>query len=183
MVNRFKAEDPQEELLFQAWLGKPLIIYTHHGFFRDGMERALEIVDFVNRHVGPTWCGIEAILRANYQRCRRRDGTAVRVFSNHVSIQDAEGDSVGVVLKPGKDVPPDETASVNGEAIDSVLLAEGLRLAALPVDEASLTVRFGPARRIATPARVRRPVLTSRLRRLATEARDQGQARLARSTI
>lgn len=179
MVNRFKAEEPKEELLFQAWLGKPLIVYTHHGFFRGGMEPAIEIVDFINRHVRPSWAGIDAVLRANYQARRHGDGTAFRVFSNRVSLAVDEHTPLLAVLKPGLVFPADETARLNGVPVEVTSLPDlGLAVTKLPHVSGKLELAYGPECSLHEPARLRRPLLRSRLRRLATELRDQVLGRL-----
>jgi hypothetical protein len=173
VVNRFKAEDPKEHLLFAAWLGKPVIVYTHHGFFRDGVGGAVELAKFLNRHVQPEWTDVGAILRSNYQIRRLGDAAAVRVFSNRISLSAENASPVAAVVKPGRDLPPDERAQRDGAPLDvEVLPGVGLVASALDSGQDRIELRFGPVRYHATTEGLR-IAPRSRLRRLATELRDQ----------
>ncbi len=87
IVNRFAAEKPRERLLFAAWLDKPLVIYTHHQYFRDGTGGAEELADFLARQVGPTWGGIRLVINENYQSRRSRDRDEVRSFANALEFE------------------------------------------------------------------------------------------------
>jgi hypothetical protein len=164
VANRFRAENEKEDLLFHAWLGKPLIVYTHHDFFRDGLERLTEIAGFLNRHVAPAWSDIGSILRSNYQLRRRNGVWQARVFSNVVALPASDVESV---LKPC--APASERATVNGESRRLTELEAGAALGDL--GGGPLRLAFGPAER-AAPSRYR-PPLWARARRLLTEARDQ----------
>lgn len=173
VVNRFKAEEAKEDLLFQSWLGKPLIVYTHHEFFRDGMDRLSEIAQFLDARVNPRWESPARILRSNYQIREEAGQVAVRVFSNRVALPAQLAEGLGSLLKPGEDFQPDERASVNGSEIALAHVPSSGLLASLgDVGAGDLDVRFGPARQPAEPSTLR-PALRSRLRRLATELRDQ----------
>jgi hypothetical protein len=173
VVNRFKAEHPKEHLLFAAWLGKPMIVYTHHQFFREGVAAAVELARFLNRHVKPEWTDVGAILRSNYQIRRLGDATAVRVFSNRVSVSIAPASPAAAVVKPGRDFPPDERARCDGAPLDiEVLPGVGLMASVLNTGQERLEVRFGPARPYPATGTLRISP-RSRLRRLATELRDQ----------
>jgi hypothetical protein len=170
VINRFQAEAPKERLLFQALLGKPLIIYTHHAFYKDGLERAREIVDFVNRHVLPRWESADAIVRSNYQLKHRQGQTLVRIFSNRISIRTDTG-SPQVVVKPGRGFPTDEVCRTAGDVVEPVRTAAGLVVVLPTPNDGLREVAFGPADPIRHP--VRRASVPSRVRRLGTELRDQ----------
>lgn len=172
MINRFAAEDPKEELLFKAFLGKPLIVYTHHGYFRDGgLEALAHLADYLNRRLAPRWSAIGEIVRSNYQVRTAGSGLALRVFANHV---DAEivGQEFNVVVKPSIEIPSDEVCCVNGSRAAPVVVP-GVGTA-FPVRASSrLDVIFGPLHPTAVPVAPSRPSPKSIVRRLATELRDQ----------
>lgn len=180
VVNRFAAEAPKERLLFQAWLGKPLVVYTHHQFFREGVGRLVELADFLNDVAEPRWTDLGAILRSNYQIRRVRDTTAVRLFSNRASLRLDEPSRDTVLLRPGPGLPSGERASVDGVEIEPEE-APGLGLLATTAvpRQAHVDVRFEPSAPPPAPGRLT-PPLRSRLRRLAVELRDHGSALLAR---
>jgi hypothetical protein len=177
MINRFKCEDPPEQLLFQAWLGKPLIIYTHHEYFADGLERTLGIARYLNRHVSPAWRDIGSIAAENYQYRTGAEGTVVRTFSNRISLPPEL--RAAAVLKPAPAVPPDECARVDGAPADLTLLPEGAAVLDLPGSPRAIEVWFGPSapRR---DSRVRRISAVSRARRTVTELRDHGAPLVSR---
>jgi hypothetical protein len=172
VVNRFQAEKAKERLLFAAFLGKPLIVYTHHDFFRRGLEPLLHIAEFLNRHVSPEWASTEAILRRNYQTKRSDGRVAIRAFSNRIVLTAEEHSSVRVIFKPGADFPPDEECRVDSNKIRLHHVPDGVG-ALIPDEGSGREISFGPPRRALDPAALRRPRLKSRLRRWATEFRDQ----------
>jgi hypothetical protein len=173
VVNRFKAEEAKEGLLFQSWLGKPLIVYTHHEFFREGVTPLVEIAKFLDARVNPRWESPAQILRSNYQVRERAGQVAVSIFSNRVVLPAQLSERLVSLLKPGEDFQPDERASANSSEI-TLAHVPGIGLLASLGDMApgDLDVRMGPARNAAEPSSLR-PALRSRLRRLATEMRDQ----------
>jgi hypothetical protein len=172
VIHRFRAEHPREELLFKAFLGKPLVVYTHHGFLCGDVDAFVHVAEYVNNHVAPRWSGIDAIVRSNYQLRESPAGLAARVFSNRVHAQTGTEHHVKVVLKPTLQAPSDELCWVNGQvAAPSVAPGAGLALA-VPASP-QLEIVFGPQNPIAVPGTPGRPRLRSRSRRLATELRDQ----------
>jgi hypothetical protein len=180
IVNRFEAEAPKGALLFQGWLGKPLAIYTHHEFFREGMARTLEITDFLTRQVNPTWASVESMLNGNYQRRRSGKATEIRVFSNSVKVATDRAHRVSAILKPETGSLAPEVGRVDGAEV-SVARQDGLGLV-IHVPAATrdhLPISFEPR----SPARTVQPYRTplrAELRRLATEIRDHSSALTSR---
>jgi hypothetical protein len=172
MINRFPAEEPKDRLLFEAWLGKPLVVYTHHEFFRDGMGPVLAITDFLDRQVNPTWGDIDFILEENYQWRRAGQTREVRVFSNAVTVAADQGLPVSGVLKPRALDPTQELARINGAEVGAVEHRElGLILHDLAATRDELVVSFEPRPGAETAHPYRTPVRAG-MRRLATEIRD-----------
>lgn len=171
MINRFPAEQPPEELLFKAFLGKPLIVYSHHRYFRDGLEALVHLAEFLNDRLAPRWSSIGEIVRSNYQVREGRSGVAVRVFSNHVHAE-LVGKEFDAVVKPSVQLPADEVCRVNGTSVAATVLpAVGTAFAASP--SSRLEITFAPRHPTVVPVAPGRPSLKSRTRRLATELRDQ----------
>ncbi len=176
IINRFRAEEPKEKLLFQAWLGKPLVVYTHHEFFRNGMARTLDVSEFLDRQVNPTWGSIEVVLNGNYQWRRSGQTREVRLFSNAVTVGTDRDLPIAVVLKPGARMAAQEMARINGAEVE---VAEHGELG-LVVDDAAetpgqLSISFEPRRQARATQPYRTP-LRAKARRLATEIRDYSSA-------
>ncbi len=174
VVNRFKAEEAKERLLFEAWLGKPLVVYTHHEFFRDGMARTFEITDFLRRQVGPVWGDIQSILGANFQARTTVRGREIRAFSNAISIEADGAAPIVAVGKPHAD-PAEEGASVDGEDAPAGAGEGGLLVTELGEGRRRLSIEFRPRDSRLDGAAYRTP-RRARLRRLATETRDRSLA-------
>jgi hypothetical protein len=176
IVNRFKLEERKEELLFQACLGKPLVVYTHHTFFRGGWERFLEIVDFINQRIAPRWTDVQTLVSANYQWRMLGGHAQVRVFANETVVQVPRACAELTIVKEGMGLDPRaETLRVNGRELPWIE-GNGTRLTARIRREelsTSIHVRFGPS---ATQPRDRAPCPPrpwSVIRRALTESRDQ----------
>jgi hypothetical protein len=169
VVNRFKCESAKEHLLFQAWLGKPLIIYTHHEYFSDGLEQCLGLARFLNTHVQPTWRDIGSLLADNYQQRSAGGGTEVRVFSNRVAIG---ADLAGAALLKLSTARADERCLVGGVPAAITRLAGGAAILEIDPGAGGAEIRF-TARPSEEHVAVRRMSVRSRVRRTATELRDQ----------
>ena len=180
IVNRFEAEAPKEALLFQGWLGKPLAIYTHHEFFREGMARTLSITDFLAGQVNPTWGSVESMLNGNYQWRRSGQTTEVRVFSNSVLVATDLALPVSVVLKPEAGPPTQEIARVDGAEVNLAWHDErGLVIHEPAAAREHLAISFEPRSPAETVQAYHAP-LRAGLRRLATEIRDHSSALTSR---
>jgi hypothetical protein len=172
VMNRFQAERPKERLLFQALVGKPLIVYTHHTFFRGGVERLLELAEFLNGHVSPRWESVDSIVRSNYEIKRVEGRTIVRTFSNRIALS-VEPRPPIAVLKPGRDFPSDEVCRFDSSLVAPILTVGGV-VAVIPEPPVGeCEVAFGPAHPAQQGTALRAAPLKSHARRLATELRDQ----------
>jgi hypothetical protein len=146
-------QERQEELLFQAWLGKPLLIYTHRGFFRGGHRPLIEIVEFLEHQVAPWWTGVAEVVSSNYQTRQTSDGWCLRVFSNRSSLHPQADRVLKAVVKPGPGVLPDELAWLDGKPLELIETA-GVGVVAL-VDQsivARASVEFRPGTEVQLPA-------------------------------
>jgi len=170
MINRFKAEEPVEHLLFQAWLGKPLVIYTHHQFFSEGLQGVTTIARFLNDHVRPRWTDIGTMVAANYQVRATPAGAAVRVFSNRVTLALDRG--LAGVVKPSPAAEP-ARAELDGAELALDQTASGLATRRLEPRARPAEIVFRPTHG-ARPHPLASVSVLSRVRRAATEVRDQG---------
>jgi hypothetical protein len=156
-------------LLFNAWLGRPNVVYLHHEDLAEGLEPIVEVARLLNRHVRPVWCGAQEMTDQNFQTADRHGTRAFRAFSNRISLPSEAGPTV--VCKP-RAYTRGEQAWLDDEALDAELHSEGLA-AWLPPRPDSALVTFGPSLRPVTQQRRPRAPARARARRLATELRDQ----------
>jgi hypothetical protein len=173
IVDRFEAEEPKEDLLFHAWLGKPIVVCAHHDFFRHGMGPTLAVTDFLDRQVSPTWGNVESILNQNFQCKRSGQMREVRMFSNTITVATDGGLPISSVLKLGAGMQTQELARIDGAEV-RVAHSDGLGLAVheLPGNREQLAISFEP-RPSLEPIPPYRTPLKAGVRRFATEVRDR----------
>jgi hypothetical protein len=172
VLTRQPLENPREDLLFEAWLGKPIIVTTHHDALRGGTDRLIDLADYVNRHIDPDWGSIGTIVAANYQWRPERGGIALRVFSNRVTVHEAATVPIVAALKPCPVGEADERAWANGNTVP-IETIPGVGIVARDIGHGRpVQLAFGSAEAGRHPARADH-VRHSSARRLITEARDQ----------
>ena len=170
VLSRSFLTQPREDLLFLAWLGRPMIVYLHHDDLRDGLAPLIEIAEFVNGRLRADWTDLGAISEANYQRRVAACGPVMRMFSSQVTLP-ADGEDPVAVLKPGADHHDDERAWADGREIPLQRVPEKGVLAALP--PGTRTIRVGPVRGPADGTRRPFGAGFAHGRRSLTELRDR----------
>ena len=111
----------QHKILFHAWLGKPIIPWTHHYFFKYGLEEIEEKIDFINRHISPEWTNILEILNGNYTIANRKERVYINIYSNILTIDVPDNVREIILTKHGRNLPiKEETLIVNGTNHDWV---------------------------------------------------------------
>jgi hypothetical protein len=173
VISRSFLTQPREDLLFAAWLGKPLVVYLHHDDLREGVAPLVELARFLNERIDVEWADLGTIAAANYQLRETENGQVGRMFSGRVQL--ASGDCVAM-LKPGADRHPDERIWADGRELEVEPVYGTGVLARLP--RGARTILGGPTP--VPPTGTRRPLGASfaQGRRSLTELRD----RLAPST-
>lgn len=174
IITRFPAVLSRNQWLFAAWLGKPLVVYAHHGDFAGGAEELLAGVDFINNRMAPSWATITDIVHDNYMLCTRGRVAEVRAFSNDVVISVPDGVDELVVAKEGRDIPwESEIVRVDDLRVEAIEGSpDALRVRVLPDGRAQVRLRFLPDgidtgdERLGGRAR-------GRVRRALTETRDR----------
>jgi vacuolar-type H+-ATPase subunit F/Vma7 len=101
----------------ELFLGNPLILYSHHGLFKDGIDTFNETAEIVNGIEPATeWRGLEYIARHSYLEKIRSDGThEIRSFCRSIEIENAtQQEVVYHVRKEETFSPPVRQVTVNG---------------------------------------------------------------------
>ena len=169
VLTRAFLTQPREDLLFAAWLGKPLVVYLHHDDLREGVAPLVEIAEFLNRRVDAEWTDLGAITRDNYQLRQTGEGRVARLFSGRVQLGGRDG--CVAALKLGADRHDDERVWADGrEAAVERIRGVGVLAELAP---ASRTIISGPIPEPSTGRR--RPLGAGRAhsRRSLTELRDR----------
>jgi len=175
IINRFKEEWDRNDLLFYAWLGKPLLIYGHNQWLRYGPGPLEEIAYFLNRRGPFSWISVKEIIESNYF-CRREGSSfQIRLFSNEVRVDIPKGVRCIKIQKKGLDIPwKEEGVFVNQNLLqwstkESEESTVTLDWAGKPC---SLAIRYRPLS-IPLVQGWHRTKWRSRCRRLMMEARDR----------
>lgn len=107
------------KILFYAWLGKPIIPWTHHYFFKHGLEELEERIGFINQHISPKWTDIGEVLSGNYTVAQRDGRLYTNLYSNVMKIEIPDDITEVVLTKHGQDLPgKEEMLIVNGSEYD-----------------------------------------------------------------
>jgi len=176
IINRFRLEDPIEEVLFAAWLGKPIILYTHHHSFAD-WNTLVAKVEFVNRHAQPVWTDIETLVRHNYLLRQTSTIVEVATFSNDIEVTVPADCAKVILLRCGQDMAEcGQTFDASNYTAQPLGSSPTEVSAALTLSERPdrLRVRFRtPVDDTPAPTGWHRTRHASRVRRVLTETRDR----------
>jgi hypothetical protein len=175
LLNRWSLDNPVDDLLFAAWLGKPLVVYSHHQLFAD-WDRLLSAVRFINSRVGPDWADLGHITRGNYLLRTAGAKAEVLAFSNDLVIHVPPGVEELTVTKEGRDIPWEtEEISIEGAVIWRARRSANRIRAVVPVSPLgeTLHIAFSPMLRGSGVPGWQHTRLRSRARRALTEARDR----------
>jgi hypothetical protein len=88
------------EFPFMMFLGQPLLLVEHHGFFKGGFARLESLMDGINRlPVKPSWKSLADVLQETY-KVRRNSSTEFhcRLFSTRQTVHNYENRSMDFVL-------------------------------------------------------------------------------------
>jgi hypothetical protein len=95
-------DDPRvrEEVILYAFLGKPLILYGHHGDFISGFDLLAETAAQINSFGGVRWGPLSEIFSSNYLTRRTQGTFHVKLLSNHARVRVDRGVE-RLVIEPG----------------------------------------------------------------------------------
>ena len=96
------------KILFHAWLGKPIIPWTHHYFFKNGLGELEKKIAYINKHISPKWTDIYGIVKGNYTIAHRNNHVYINLYSNTLNIDVPDNISEIIVTKYGRDLPINE---------------------------------------------------------------------------
>ena len=185
---------PREDLVLRAFLGQPLILYSHHDLFEHGLDRLADAAAFINGLGETSWGSLAQIARTSAQTRCTRGSLEVRMLIPRARVDVPAGVHElrvdATALAPRGDLrgaPEDEALSAVGSETQLIVRhGDGSPLAAVPATSGMpLPVNAGdrleleliapkPLPAVPTPPRRLRPIL----RRLASEGRDRARGAL-----
>jgi hypothetical protein len=167
---------------FDLLLGKPCLLVTHHGDFRNGASEVVGFVDRLNAlPVRLTWRTLADVLRRAYQQQRLADGTfRIRMYGNEIALENPDSTSRHILIEKTEHAPENvDRIEADGAGIrflaDQGVLRFNLRLNAGEI--ARIRVFYKDSYGDPNPARPLSRQLKLAARRYLSEFRDETQAR------
>jgi hypothetical protein len=143
-MRRYSAETdiPVAQLAIDAFLGNPILLYAHEGFFAGGMDRFDGTADTINR-LEPTtqWRSLGDIARHSYvERLRGAEDYEVRLFTAAADIRNDEDHKIVYSIEKTEDFAQPVTVYVDGAPFPFQRASGQLRL--------TLSIGAGESRKI-----------------------------------
>ena len=73
---------PIEDVAFDLFFGKPLLVVEHHSCFKDHGQRLMEFVTAVNSHFAPRWVSLQDALSNSYLQREAGHSTECKAYAN-----------------------------------------------------------------------------------------------------
>jgi len=136
LYNRIQLENDQDKVVDFAsnlFLGKPLIIYVHHDYFREGYEQIIESVKNINSLAGNIqWKRLGDIIKSSYlQKSEGNNTIRIKQYANNLIISNNSSDVMKYI------VSKEETGDISIEHI----LLNGKKISYEMVDK-TLNIAF-----------------------------------------
>jgi hypothetical protein len=87
IIPRYPMDQAWEDLVFRALLGQPLILFSHHWDFAEGIDVLARAAEYVNGLGAVRWSSIGSIARQSYTVRRDADRLVVHMYSRSVKIE------------------------------------------------------------------------------------------------
>jgi hypothetical protein len=113
-----EADVPEPQLAIDAFLGNPMLFYSHESFFASGIDAFNKTADTVNRlQPGTKWRGLGDIARHLYVERFRDDGDyEVRAYSASIELLNDHPGAVTYVVEKAEDFSDPFTVLVDGHS-------------------------------------------------------------------
>ncbi len=100
VLPRSHLRSSRENLPFTAYLGRPIILYGHHGDAADGLDVFVEAAEDVNRLGTVSWLPLHAIARTSFETRRQGSELGMRLWTRLASLTVPAGVETVVVEQP-----------------------------------------------------------------------------------
>jgi hypothetical protein len=173
----------REDLVLRAFLGQPLILYSHHDLFEHGLDRLADAAAFINGLGETRWGSLGEIARTSAQTRRRRGSLELRMLTPRAELAIPAGvhelrvDAGALCPVDGTRliVERDDRTAIGGSsetALGGTPAGSGIPIPVSEGDRVELRLAAPACPPAPAPPRRLRPIL----RRLATEGRDRARA-------
>ncbi len=183
-MRRYSAETdiPVSQLAIDSFLGNPILLYAHEGFFAGGMDRFDSTADTVNRLDPATqWRSLGDIARHSYVERLRSDGNYdVRLFTAVADIRNGGDHKVDYLIEKAEDFAQPVTVFVDGAPFPYQRASGQLRLAlSIGAGESrKIRIQYGDALNVAAIDISKKSLSVAIIRRLS-DFRDDVLSRSA----
>jgi peptidoglycan/xylan/chitin deacetylase (PgdA/CDA1 family) len=183
-MRRYSAETdiPVSQLAIDSFLGNPILLYAHEGFFADGMDRFDGTADTVNRLDPATqWRSLGDIARHSYVERLRVDGNYdIRLFTAEADIRNGGDHKVDYFIEKTEDFAQPITVFVDGVPFPYQRASGQLRLAlSIGAGESrKISIQYGDALNVAAIEISKKSLSVAIIRRLS-DFRDDVVSRSA----
>jgi peptidoglycan/xylan/chitin deacetylase (PgdA/CDA1 family) len=172
-MRRYSAENdiPKSQLAIDSFLGNPILLYVHEGFFADGIDRFNQMADTVNRLDPAThWRSLGEIARHSYLERVRGDGNYdIKLLVAEADIRNVEDRKVVYFISKAEDFSQPVTVFVDGVPAPFQQASNQLRLE-LSVgagESRKVRIRYGDALNVAAVDISKGPLSITVIRRLS----------------
>jgi peptidoglycan/xylan/chitin deacetylase (PgdA/CDA1 family) len=183
-MRRYSAETdiPVSQLAIDSFLGNPILLYAHEGFFAGGMDRFDDMADTINR-LDPAiqWRSLGDIARHSYVERLRGDGNYdVKLFTAAADIRNGGDRKVDFSIEKTEDFAQPVTVFVDGAPFPFQRASGQFRLAlSIGAGESrKIRVQYGDALNVAAIDISKKSLSVAIIRRLS-DFRDDVVSRSA----
>lgn len=116
-----KYPDEIVDFAFDIFLGKPLLIVEHHGFFKDGYDKLIDFIIKINSlEKDILWDGLENIIKNTYLRRKDENGiTQIKAYTSRAVIKNISSKiSKSYITKYENGEVPIDKVTINGKTLD-----------------------------------------------------------------
>jgi hypothetical protein len=165
------------EFPFMMFLGQPLFLVEHHGFFKGGFSKVESLIECINQlPVRPRWTSLSHALEHTYKvRRNNRNEVQCRIFSTRQIVHNPEEESMDFVISRFEPQPElvDEVR-VDGVAVDFEVAGDSITTTLAIPSQSNIQIECSYSNRLplALANRTMKDRAAIRLRRYLSEFRD-----------
>jgi hypothetical protein len=142
----FSRRYPQRvsDFALDAFLGKPVFIVEHHGYFKDNYESLRRLMaDFNRTFNGLKWRSPEDIMKNVRLERKQGDSTHLKIYTNHATIKNESDEEISYIITKQEDgTVPIERILINGIEQDISLENNSITLRKVAKPNETLEIRI-----------------------------------------
>jgi hypothetical protein len=178
---RRRYPERRAEFPFMMFLGQPLFLVEHHGFFKGGYSKVESLIEYINQlPVKPKWTSLSHALEHTYKvRRNNRSEIQCRIFSTRQIVHNPEKESMDFVISRFEPQPElVEEVRVDGLAVKFDVGRDSITTSLTIQPQSSVQIECSYRNHLPLAVnRTMRDRAATRLRRHLSEFRDNVIAR------